>query len=145
MIKFIDERYRVTFGHVEYHSPKDDPMGIFAMGARDPEPAGMTPTEPAQGHQQEHTDQEHLGAFGKGGGKSKGKGWGDGKCHVCGGDGHFARDCPSAQGPDGKASGTDECYGCHGKGHRKQDCPTANPELKTSKGKGKGWDGKGKG
>ena len=34
MTKFIDERYRVTFGHVEYHSPKDDPMGIFAMGAR---------------------------------------------------------------------------------------------------------------
>ena len=44
-------------------------MGIFAMGVRDSEPAGMTPTEPTQGHQQEHTDQEHLGAFGKGGGK----------------------------------------------------------------------------
>ena len=74
MTKFIDERYRVTFGHVEYHSPKDDPMGIFAMGVRDPEPAEPTPTEQPQWQQQEYNDQDHLGAFGKKGGKGKGKG-----------------------------------------------------------------------
>ena len=33
MTTFIDERYRVTFGHVEFQSStKDDPMGIFAIG-----------------------------------------------------------------------------------------------------------------
>ena len=108
MTTFIDERYRVTFGHVEYHSSKDDSMGIFTMGSRDPEPAEPTPTEQTQRQQQDYNDQDHLGAFGKKGGKSKGKGWNDGKCHVWYGDGHFARDCPSAHGPDGKASGTDD-------------------------------------
>ena len=27
MTKFIDGRYRVTYGHVQFHSPEDDPMG----------------------------------------------------------------------------------------------------------------------
>ena len=149
IVDHIDERFRVTYGHVEFQNPKDDPMGIFLVGERDPRPAEPEP-EPAEEQlrqQQGHNDQAHLDAFGKGG-KGKGKGYGDGKCHVCGGDGHLARDCPSERGPDGKATGTDECCGCHGKGHRKTDCPTANPHLKgSSKGKGdggKGW-GKGKG
>ena len=72
-----------------------------------------------------------MDAFGKG----KGKGWmaNNGKCHVCDGDGHIARRCPSARGPDGKATGTDVCYGCHGKGHRKDVCPTADPNSKETK------------
>ena len=81
MTKFIDERYRVTYGHVEFHSLKDDPMGIFATGTRDPDPAEPIPTEDAQMQQQGYNDQAHLDAFGKGG-KSKGKGYNDGKCHV---------------------------------------------------------------
>ena len=90
-------------------------------------------------------DQVQLDAFGKG----TGKGWTHnvGKCYVCNGDGHIARFCPSAQGPDGKATGTDECYGCHGKSHRKDVCPTVNPKSKgcrDAKGGGKSW-GKGKG
>ena len=47
MTKLIDERYGVTYGHEEFHSPKDDPMGIFAVGARDPDPAEPIPTEGA--------------------------------------------------------------------------------------------------
>ena len=64
----------------------------------------------------------------------KGKGKGDGKCHTCGGDGHFARDCPSSF-PVGPLF--PECHGCGGRGHLKNACPTANPQLK-GKGKGKG-------
>ena len=33
MTEHIDERYSVTYGQ-EFQSPKDDPMGVFAMGAR---------------------------------------------------------------------------------------------------------------
>ena len=70
-----------------------------------------------------------------------------GRCNVCNGEGHIARDCPSSPGQDGKATG-DTCYGCSGKGHQKAVCPTANPQLKGG-GKGKGgWQqdgGKGKG
>ena len=58
-----------------------------------------------------------------------------GKCNICGGDGHMARDCPSPVGPDGKPVGQDPCYGCNGKGHTKRECPTTSPSLK---GRGKG-------
>eukprot|EP01087_Luapelamoeba_hula_P008011 TRINITY_DN1990_c0_g1_i1.p1 TRINITY_DN1990_c0_g1~~TRINITY_DN1990_c0_g1_i1.p1 ORF type:complete len:207 (+),score=7.09 TRINITY_DN1990_c0_g1_i1:585-1205(+) len=42
-------------------------------------------------------------------------------CYKCGGDGHFAAQCPSRQG----AVERDEapCYKCHGKGHRAAYCP----------------------
>ena len=88
---------------------------------------------------QQHEGSGHdLDALGKGG---KGKG---GACHCCGGEGHFARDCPSTQ-PIGPQS--TECHGCGGRGHIKQVFPTAHPELKVMKGKGKGaggpWQGKG--
>ena len=45
MTKFIDERLRVIYGHVEFHSPKDGPMSNFAMGARDPDPAEPIPAQ----------------------------------------------------------------------------------------------------
>ena len=76
-------------------------------------------------------------------GKGKRKEMNDGKCNVCGGDGHNARECPSVAGPN---MGTQECYGCSGKGHNKSACPTANPHLKgQGKGQGQGWQGKGQG
>ena len=39
IVEHIDERFKVTYGHVEFQSPKDDPMGIFFAGGRDPRPA----------------------------------------------------------------------------------------------------------
>ena len=135
----VDERYRVTFGHVEAQTTKDDPMGIFTILERDsPEKAAPAPT--SQGQQPSDNDQ-HLDAFGKG--KGKGGGWmaNGGKCNICNGDGHMARDCPSQVDASGKVVGEDPCYGCNGKGHRKNECPTTNPHLK---GKGKGAGGGGK-
>ena len=60
-----------------------------------------------------------------------------GRCHVCDGEGHIGRDCPSVPRADGKASG-DPCYGCNGKGHQKKDCPTASPHVKGGGKQGKG-------
>ena len=51
-----------------------------------PEPA------PTSGHDHGDYDQ-NLDAMGNG--KGKGKGKGDGNCHTCGGEGHYARECPS--------------------------------------------------
>ena len=45
--------------------------------------------------------------------KGKGKGKGDGRCHTCGGEGYFARCCPSVA-PVGPQS--TECHGCHVRG-----------------------------
>ena len=47
----VDERFRVTYGHVEFQSSKDDPMGIFSTSERDPRPAASEPTEEQQGLQ----------------------------------------------------------------------------------------------
>ena len=74
----IVERFRVTYGHVEFQSSKDDPLSIFSACERDPRPAASEPTEDQEGQQRDHTDQSHLDAFGKGG-KGKGKGYNDGK------------------------------------------------------------------
>ena len=140
----IDQRYQITYGHVE-QGPKDDPMGIFALVEQElPEPVAAS-TKNTNPEQQPDYNDQHLDAFGKG----KGKGFmsNGGRCNVCNGEGHIARDCPSSPGQDGKATG-DTCYGCSGKGHQKAVCPTANPQLKGG-GKGKGgWQqdgGKGKG
>ena len=94
----------------------------------------------------DESERHDLDAF-----KGKMAGKGNGKCHVCDGEGHFARDCPSTP----PVSPTDiECHGCRGKGHRIAQCPTANPQLKSKgtgkgfgygKGYGKGFKGKGKG
>ena len=82
-------------------------------------------------------EKNELDAFGKG----KGKGKNTGKCSVCGGDGHYAPECPSVARPN---IGTQECYGYSGKGQKQSSCPAANPHLKgQGKGQGQGWQGKG--
>ena len=113
----VDERYRVTFGHVEAQTTKDDLMGIFTLLERE-SPGKAAPALTSQGQQPSDNDQ-HLDAFGKG--KRKGGGWmaDGGKCNICNGDGHMARDCPSQVDASGKVVGEDPCYGCNGKGHRK--------------------------
>ena len=72
--------------------------------------------------------------------KGKGTGGkGDGRCHTCGGEGHFASDRPSVApvGPQ-----YTECHGCDGRGHFRTACPTANPHQKSAaKGAGKGKSG----
>ena len=74
MTNFLDERYRVTYGHLDSPSPKDDPMGIFSASVRDPDLAEPIPSEDTQRQQRGYNDQAHLDAFGNGG-KGKGKGW----------------------------------------------------------------------
>ena len=70
-------------------------------------------------------------------GKGKGKGKNDGRCSICNGEGHFARDCPSTPPVSPQAV---ECHGCHGRGHYKGQCPTATPHQKQQKGhEQKGW------
>ena len=87
MEEWIDRRFKINFGNLEYKPGKDDPMGLALVGnftaAHDASTAevGAGPPQEAAG--------VSLDAFGKG--KSGGKGVGDGKCRTCGGDGHFAR------------------------------------------------------
>ena len=140
MYEWIDLRYKITFGNLDYKPTKDDPMGLAVIDKAHPM---ETPNPPPGIAEPSYPDTAELDAMRKGKGKVKG----DGKCHVCGGDGHFARDCPSVPpiGPQAV-----ECMGCNGRGHYRNQCPTHNPHLK-SKGKGKGkggWEkgaGKGKG
>ena len=150
MHEWIDYRYKVTYGNLDYKpTSKDDPMGLALMGeSRHGEDDGASPSggvQPSPTWSSDAPVSADLDAAGKG----KGKGKGDGKCHVCGGDGHFARDCPSVPpiGPQAV-----ECLGCNGRGHYRNQCPTHNPHLKgkgKGKGQGKGWGkgggGKGKG
>ena len=75
-------------------------------------------------------------------GKGKRKGKNDGRCNICNGEGHFARDCPSTPPLSPQAV---ECHGCNGQGHYKGQCPTANPHLKQQKDKANGGEGQGKG
>ena len=82
----IDERYKITYGHVEFQGAKDDPMGLFSFLESE---SGQEASQPAdEGRQAETHEGNDLDAFGKG----KGKGWqaNGGKCNVCGGEGHFA-------------------------------------------------------
>ena len=116
----IDQRHRIMFGTLDYKAEKkDDPMGLALLGHPEPaalhvrpgyEPAPVPPSHPGPDIEQHGMFDQHLDAMG---GKSKGKGKGDGKCHTCGGDGHFSRECPSTS-PVGPQSV--ECLGCNGRG-----------------------------
>ena len=73
---------------------KDDPMGLALLGQPETSQTYPQPIAALQVEAQNPTadaEEYELDAVGKG----KGKGRGDGKCHTCGGEGHFARDCPS--------------------------------------------------
>ena len=87
----MDTRYKITYGNV--HS-KDDPMGMALMIESTPidqSPENHPKAVPAPTGSQPEAGNEYLDAFNKG----KGRGKGDGKCHICNGEGHFARGCPS--------------------------------------------------
>ena len=147
LYEHIDMRYKIMYGHLDYKSSsKDDPMGLALIGHAEqepqPKPTKHEPNIDSPGMRNDDGyENAHLDAL-----KGKGKGKGDGSCHTCGGQGHYARECPSTP-PISPTS--QECHGCGGRGHLKHQCPTANPHLKgwgkgKSGGKGKGWsDGKG--
>ena len=88
----IVRRYKILFGHLDYKlNTKDDPMGLALIGDGGGEVPNVDvgPGWPSDsGFKSEGVDLDAMGGKGA-------KGKGDGKCHVCGGDGHFARDCPS--------------------------------------------------
>ena len=121
----IDRRYKLQFGTLEIRHKKDsdDPMGLHTVGDGQQEADRHSPVAATGGD-------ASLDAF------AKGKGKGDGRCRVCNGEGHFARDCPSVEPVSPQAV---ECNGCHGKGHLNAQCPTVNPELKVYR-QQKGWE-----
>ena len=126
-----DRRYKIHFGHMDYKSnSRDDPMGLSVVGDGNFEAPKVGVGPGWQGEGECKTESAELDAMGGKGGKGKG----DGKFHVCCGDGHFARDCPSVP-PISPMS--PECHGFNGRGHLRNDCSTAHPELK-GKGKDKG-------
>ena len=108
----------LNFG-VKGSKDKDDPMGLSAMHQ------GERQEEDYEPFATQHTQNEPNG---KGGldavGNGKGKGKNDGKCNICQGDGHYARDYPTPPGP---GASDIKCHGCNGKGHVKSQCPTVNP------------------
>ena len=134
MCEDIDRRYRLQFEGLDFAKAAkgDDHRGlsIFFENHEKP-PAPVLPEEPERNTAQK----EDLDVVGNG----KGRGKNDGKCNICGGNGHFARDCPSTM-PLTDAI----CRGCEGKGHFERVCPTANSHLKGS-GARKGWSQKGGG
>ena len=128
----IDRWYKIHFGHMDYRSnSKDDPKGLALVGDSNFDAPRVHVGAGWPRENESKTEGAKLDAMGGKGGKGKG----DGKCHVCGGDGHLARDCLFVR-PISLMS--PECHGCNGRGHLCNDCPIAHPELKGT-GKGKGW------
>ena len=68
LTEHIDTRYKITYGHVEFENPKDDPMGIFAVMQAVKEGA-PGPTAPAA--DMEVPSDDTLDALGKGKEKAK--------------------------------------------------------------------------
>lgn len=95
ILNWIDMRYKIAYGNLEYKAQsKDDPTGLALV--TESIPIDQLPENPPKGAlapagSQLEGSNAYLDAFNKG----NGKGEGDGKCHICNGEGHFARDCPS--------------------------------------------------
>ena len=88
----IDRRFKIHIGHLDYKAnAKDDPIGLALIGDGGGEvpKVDVGPGWPSdRDFKSEGADLDAMGGTGA-------KGKGDGKCHVCGGDGHSARDFPS--------------------------------------------------
>ena len=76
----IDSRYKLEYGTLH-----DDPMGLHAVGEQQAGQA-VPNTAAAAGGERLGTDGNCRYAFGKGGKPD------DGKCRICNGESHFARD-----------------------------------------------------
>ena len=113
----IDMRYRIVFCYMVYKATtKDDPVVpaliaapvnmiyVLTLEFVNPGIASAGAAVPS-GETDERYESDRVK--------------GDGKCNVCGGDGHFARDCPSSP-PIGLQSA--ECHGCIGRGHLCAQC-----------------------
>eukprot|EP00656_Telonema_subtile_P016921 TRINITY_DN18977_c0_g2_i1.p1 TRINITY_DN18977_c0_g2~~TRINITY_DN18977_c0_g2_i1.p1 ORF type:complete len:256 (+),score=57.64 TRINITY_DN18977_c0_g2_i1:1-768(+) len=57
--------------------------------------------------------------------KMRSDGGGSRECHICGEQGHLARNCP-----DNAASAEVECYSCSGFGHISRDCPQGRRDTR---------------
>ena len=87
LYEHIDRRYKIHFGHMDCKSnSRDDPMGLAleADGNSEAPKVDVGSGWPSEGESK--TEGAELDPMGGKGGKGKG----DGKCHVCGGNAHFA-------------------------------------------------------
>ena len=113
--EFIDKRYRLQYGFLEFGKKNADDMDMSALRAGEAE------------KEDEGSDKNgDLDAFGKGGKGDSGGGVGGaggaGKtCYCCNGFGHLSSNCPTAK----HSTATHSCFNCQGHSHFGRDCTSA--------------------